>query len=116
MIAPRCNHETIRIKVGLCIKCYAKEIYHSNPKAKRDKLLRKLYGITEDDYQVLLARQGGRCLICLEEGKLVVDHCHASQDIRGLLCNTCNAGLGMFKDRLDLLQQATRYLESASIE
>jgi transcription elongation factor Elf1 len=50
------------------------------------------------------------CTICGSEEKLVVDHDHESQVIRGLLCNHCNRGLGHFKDNPELLEYAKIYL------
>lgn len=83
------------------------------------------YGISVEDYDRMLSDQGGKCAICgtdnpLGEGNTTarrsfsfsVDHCHDTGKVRGLLCNTCNRGLGFFRDRVDLLQKATRYLES----
>lgn len=43
--------------------------------------------------------------------KLVVDHCHASGKIRGLLCDLCNRGIGHFNDSVELLYKAIKYLE-----
>ena len=73
----------------------------------------------------MLDSQNSVCAICgtdnpLGEGNtttkrefsFAVDHCHDSGKIRGLLCNTCNRGLGFFKDRTDLLGSAMRYLQS----
>lgn len=71
------------------------------------------YGITLNDYQQLLAEQGGGCAICgeSEEGKaLAVDHCHKSGCIRGLLCQNCNNGLGRFGDDPNLLDRAAAYV------
>ena len=86
----------------------------------RKDLLRKLYGITLEQYQELLAAQDGVCAICRQppRGKrkfLVVDHDHETGQIRGLLCVTCNIGLGALRDRTDLLQAALVYLEQARI-
>lgn len=56
--------------------------------------------------------QSGKCLICNEIPKrLVVDHCHTSGKVRGLLCDHCNTGLGRFKDSPELLMAAIRYLK-----
>jgi recombination endonuclease VII len=66
-------------------------------------------------YQNMLASQGGVCKICKQppkDGKrLHTDHCHKSGRIRGLLCETCNWGLGHFKDNPELLRKAAEYLE-----
>ena len=50
------------------------------------------------------------CTICGEEDNLVVDHDHKTNKIRGLLCNKCNKGLGLFKDDPDLLEFARIYV------
>lgn|ERR1017187_2030996 len=77
----------------------------------------RLYGLTLVDYDELLESQGGVCAICgTEEGghgrtdHFVVDHDHATNNVRGLLCHTCNIGLGGFKDDPALLRAAIRYL------
>lgn len=74
----------------------------------------KRYGITKEEYQDMLKEQSGKCRICdslPKEGKrLDVDHCHSTQNVRGLLCNNCNRGLGHFKDSPVLLVEALRYL------
>jgi hypothetical protein len=54
--------------------------------------------------------QDGKCLICQEAVTLVVDHCHTTGQIRGLLCNPCNTSLGHFKDDVKRLQRAIEYL------
>jgi hypothetical protein len=43
---------------------------------------------------------------------LDVDHCHRTGKIRGLLCNSCNQGLGLFKDDEKIMKQAADYLKS----
>jgi hypothetical protein len=50
------------------------------------------------------------CTICGEEETLVVDHDHKTNQIRGMLCNRCNKGLGLFRDNPDLLEYARIYL------
>ena len=59
--------------------------------------------------------QNGRCAICKTDspggkGNWHLDHCHDSKNVRGLLCGTCNVGLGMFKDNPLLLAAAADYL------
>lgn len=64
--------------------------------------------------------QGGLCAICGGDGfvmkgchkmKLVVDHCHETGVVRGLLCHNCNRGLGLFKDSETSLVEAIKYLK-----
>jgi hypothetical protein len=55
---------------------------------------------------------GGVCQICGDDERLGVDHCHASGRLRGLLCSRCNTGLGMFRDRPELLAEAIEYLKA----
>ena len=80
----------------------------------RKYLLKNYYGMSLKDYDKLLESQNGACRICGQypsEVSLAVDHCHETGIIRGLLCNTCNTGLGMFKDSKDLLRKAIDYLD-----
>lgn len=53
------------------------------------------------------------CTICGDNGDLVVDHDHSTKKIRGVLCNKCNKGLGLFRDSPDLLEYARIYLLAA---
>ena len=75
--------------------------------------LKEKYGMTESDYYKLYNLQNGRCAICgLHQEKLFVDHCHQDNKIRGLLCRTCNSGIGMLKDSIDILASAIDYLKN----
>lgn len=70
------------------------------------------YGITEQEWLALLDKQGGHCACCTQTKDLVVDHCHTTGKVRGLLCPRCNHGLGHFLDNKQTLQNAITYLES----
>jgi hypothetical protein len=89
------------------------------PVNRKDRNLRKNYGITLEQYRELEELQDCRCKICgveaSEQNVLHVDHCHNSNEIRGLLCSTCNLGLGMFKDSTTLLSGAIGYLMASSL-
>lgn len=86
--------------------------------------LKRTYKIDIDKYEEMLEEQNHRCKICGGEGflmdpkrhkiKLVVDHCHATGAVRGLLCHNCNRALGLFKDDIDVLSSAIAYLEGAT--
>ena len=86
-------------------------------KAGNRKVSLHRYGITEKDYDALLASQDGVCAICRlppDEKYLAVDHCHDTKRVRGLLHRTCNSGLGMFKDDVLRLQSAIEYLKQGA--
>jgi hypothetical protein len=88
-------------------KKYASKEY----KARRTDSLRRLYGITHDDYERMYRDQDGCCAICSEQHPVLdVDHCHRNGDVRGLLCQKCNKALGLLKDDVGLLQAAADYL------
>jgi hypothetical protein len=82
-------------------------------------VLRTRYEMSTDDYEALLKGQDGKCAIYggapKAYGRLYVDHCHESGRVRGLLCNTCNAGLGQFNDDLDLLRKAVQYMTGGGV-
>jgi hypothetical protein len=80
--------------------------------------LRRAYGLELEDYKKLLDQQDGTCAICKgtcsRNPRLSVDHCHETGQVRGLLCNDCNLGLGKFRDDRDLLLTAAAYLGGAA--
>ena len=95
-------------------RAYQRTYRQKRPEQTRDWQLRSKYGISAEEYDEMLLEQGGVCVICsAEPGKrrLSVDHCHSEGHVRGLLCQNCNAGLGMFQDNPDLLLAAANYLE-----
>lgn len=101
-----------REKKALDIRLYSRE-WNSRDTIKRrrkDKRLWANYRITLADYEAMKSRQGGKCAICKERPVEAVDHCHATGAVRGLLCHSCNKGIGFFADRLSLLSSAMEYL------
>ncbi|MFM7009119.1 MAG: endonuclease VII domain-containing protein [Betaproteobacteria bacterium] len=83
-----------------------------SPDYVKSKILQTRYGISLEERNAMEVTQSGKCLICNEIPKrLVVDHCHTSGKVRGLLCDHCNTGLGRFKDSPELLMAAIRYLK-----
>lgn len=86
-----------------------------NPDRLRDIQLRTEHGISKKIYDDMFSAQRGVCAICRQpetvKKSMPVDHDHATGAIRGLLCGLCNKGLGMFKDKTELLARAIRYLE-----
>ena len=81
----------------------------------------KQYGLTPDQYDKMLAEQGGVCASCHQEEthrnqygvvSLAVDHDHTSGVTRGLLCGRCNRALGLLGDSAQRIQELLRYRES----
>ena len=66
--------------------------------------------VISDELLKEIKRDITECVICGAEGPLVVDHCHESGRVRGMLCNHCNRGLGHFRDDPILLEFAAIYL------
>jgi hypothetical protein len=72
------------------------------------------YPIKANQKRVLYDEQQGKCAICMyafDFNDLFVDHDHGTGEVRGLLCNPCNTGLGMFRDRKARLNHAIHYLD-----
>lgn len=92
----------------------------NNPEKARDQLLRYRFGISLLDYNRMNELQRGLCAICgnpnprKTDSGLVVDHCHATGKVRGLLCHSCNTALGHLRDSVENLKAAIVYLESRS--
>jgi hypothetical protein len=98
---------------------YMREYRKRRPRNIKDTVLKKHYGIDSDAWEGMYEEQGGVCAICKQSESeksqryvnLAVDHCHTTKVVRGLLCNACNRALGFFKDDIERLRSATRYLE-----
>lgn len=77
--------------------------------------LKRVYGMTVDEYNQLFQYQDGRCAICLNKPRrrsLAVDHDHKTNIVRGLLCVRCNHQiLGAAHDDVDILRRAVKYME-----
>ena len=82
--------------------------------------LKKNYGITLEDYDRMFVDQDGLCAICRKDGGkafvLSVDHCHETGLVRGLLCGSCNFGIGQFQHDPALLASALAYLNLAALK
>lgn len=81
--------------------------------------IKRQFGITVEEYELLLRLRGGGCHICGRKDadssgrKLCVDHCHKTGKVRGLLCKACNQAIGQFKDDPDRIFSAAEYLRSS---
>ena len=91
--------------------------YAANPAQYRDQFMKRRYGISQADYEIMLIAQEGKCAVCstteyVGPGKRAhVDHDHKTGKVRGLVCVRCNVLLGMAQDQHERFIAAIRYLE-----
>lgn len=110
----RHGHFNRYVTNGNCADCDAiKRAYIK--KHRKWRRIEKIYGINEMEFNELLLKQGKKCLICvndLTEKNSHIDHCHSKGHIRGILCNKCNQGIGLFSDSVENLRRAVKYIEN----
>lgn len=93
----------------------------NNPHKLKEYKLKVRYGISQSKYNEMLQIQNNKCAICEHDEvathnfskrkqNLAVDHCHKSKKVRGLLCQDCNRGLGLFHEDISRLKKAIDYL------
>lgn len=104
----------------------SKRKFNSTREMQRHHSLVKKYGITLEEFWIMWNAYRGQCSICgilmkVPENRqgqsldvVAVDHDHTTGKVRGLLCNACNKGLGLFKDSIQNLERAKEYLNDRS--
>lgn len=100
---------------------YQRNWRQANPEKATSHNLKKMYGITLEQYEEIAVQQNGVCAICKnpeqaldKDGaprRMPVDHCHKTGKVRALLCTACNRALGLFKDNPEVLRSAAQYVE-----
>lgn len=94
-----------------------REYFAHNRDVQTDRNMAK-YGINLEIYNKMLKEQHGVCAICKalpptnRKKRLEIDHCHATGQVRGLLCNKCNVMLGSAKDDIKIMEKGIKYLQS----
>jgi hypothetical protein len=111
-----------RRNLGKC-RSYSRSYYLANREELKKNSIRqkcRRYGLSVAEFGVMLGKQEGLCAICgtndpgsNNHGKqsFCIDHDHATGKLRSLLCDTCNKGLGTFKDSAAVLMAAASYLD-----
>jgi len=81
---------------------------------RRGAHLKFRYGMSLEEYEALLKKQDNKCAICREPFTKTphTDHSYETGQVRGILCVSCNVGMGLFKDSPDLLKKVIAYLET----
>jgi hypothetical protein len=94
-----------------------KRVLHA--KRYNENRLNRLYALRPGQYEEMLASQGNACAICksadpgqYNSTRFNIDHCHETGAVRGLLCHTCNRGLGLLQDSPEFLESAARYVRN----
>lgn len=86
-------------------------------KNTRNRDLKKLYGITLNDFNKMIETQDHKCKMCFssflntDSKNICVDHCHCCGKIRGIIHRKCNIVLGLANDKISILQGAIDYLK-----
>ncbi len=103
-----------------CCNAYTNNRYATNLELRirlKNKNLKYCHNLTPEEYINKLNSQNNNCAICGQpqsnfKRALAIDHDHTTKNVRGLLCNKCNRGLGLFDDDINRLLNAAFYLKS----
>ena len=104
---------------------YNRDYNKTNPTRAKKSYIKSTYGLTWEEYTKLYNSQQGKCAICnkyitIEVDKsrtstACVDHNHETGEVRGILCDSCNKGIGYLKDNIMILENAIKYLNRGRI-
>ena len=114
-------------KLNVCKACDAKarmerywsmtpEQHEASKQAQKVREYKRNYGLAHDVALSLANNRIGECKICSKVTKLVVDHCHSTKVVRGLICDNCNKMLGHSFDNPQTLIKAAEYLRSNTMQ
>lgn len=115
-LCTKCGKKPPRPNNSWCVEC-TNNLRNNKPEYWRDSYLRRKYGISKAEYDLMAEEQEYVCKICggneVYRGlsNLIVDHDHATGKVRGLLCEKCNLMLGAARDTPAILRLAAEYLE-----
>lgn len=107
------NKESIRIKQNLYRKKHGRHRSDYSKENSRKYNLKSMYNISIEEYDLMCLKQGNACAICqkIHIKRLVIDHCHTTGKVRGLLCNNCNSGIGFLQENIEVMKNAILYLK-----
>lgn len=132
-LCPDCNtvkpssefNKDPRNKSGLYTYCrpckYQRYKKNRNPGKRRLERVKYCYNLELEEYKALVKAANKTCQTCgTPEGddkpsRLVVDHCHATGKVRGLICDRCNRALGLVGDNTQTLSNLITYLKNESL-
>ena len=98
-------------------KARARQLTHPRKRVWKREYEWAKYGLTRDTYYALWLGQSGKCAVCRRKpsgkghcSRLHIDHDHATDKVRGLLCSKCNIAIGQADDSPDRLRALADYL------
>jgi hypothetical protein len=113
----KATKDGVQTYCAICSNAIKKDWRKANINLVVDYRIRSRYGITLFKKKTMFFNQNNGCDICKKELSLkytVVDHCHITGKVRGLLCNSCNSVIGFAKDSTNILKSAILYLDKHS--
>lgn len=124
---PKCGKTKPRTEFysgGYCKPCtkadvlrWVREHPEQFRRTQRRSMLKRRYGLTEEQFDQILTRQASVCPICataLDDRNAVVDHDHTTGRVRGVLCQRCNRTIGLLRDDPALIRKAAAYLRAGA--
>lgn len=110
------GHKFRWVSSNNCVECDAVS-QKKDPVKKRFARIKKQYGMSPDDYEKLLSKQGMSCAVCSgligNTPSTHIDHCHETGIVRGLLCQKCNQAIGLLQDSPEIMLKAAEYVKNA---
>ncbi len=100
----------------------SKQRFQSTPEARMKRKahhLKKSYGLDRISFENMLSNQGFLCLLCSQvlskypDSTTHIDHDHITGRVRGILCRSCNQGIGFLKHDPGILIKAIEYLKDS---
>jgi hypothetical protein len=115
------NKDGHRNECKSCYAAYYREYYKKDPERykqkSRNQKNHRRHGISDDQYEALLAQHDGKCHLCLKNKATVIDHDHSccnhrscGKCVRGVLCSSCNTAIGMLKEDPEVIDRIKEYI------
>lgn len=122
---PACEFYIREGKNGMTLQKPCKDCMRLYQKSRKEIIrggnLKRVFNLSREEYNAILLEQEERCKICKKHvseftKELAVDHCHKTNKVRGLLCSSCNTGIGHFKDNVELMNEGIKYLQNSKLK
>ena len=111
----KCGSTVRNTSSGNCVSCNRERAARRSKSLTSEEVfannLKWRYGLLVEQYEEMKEQQRGCCKICMKPKPLVVDHCHETNEVRGLICQDCNKALGFLYDDPLLFDRCVLYLQ-----